>query len=281
MENLVKLSTPEIEALLFTPSDDQHGNCPENAKDVLFTRQPGVSLAFRFYLSAADAPTLIYYPCGRGSLDLFNPLAASFTTIGVNVLLASWRGFGKSTGSPTISALFTDALEFFSRSLDWLGAQGYNGKIFVMGQSLGTVAAIEVVHKNTDLVNGLILESSLCDTLPFLSAIGAQVPSAGIAEEEGFQNLRKIAAIKVPTIFFHGARDVLVPVSQAEKLQAASAAKNKQFLIIPGAEHFTISETGGKLYFQTIKGFIDTVCGVNTWRQRRRKYQEKRDGEGS
>jgi uncharacterized protein len=280
MKNLVKLSTPEIEALLFQPPEGDHGICPANAEDVLFNIVPGVNLACRFYLSAPDAPTLIYYPCGRGSVDSFSQMAASFTATGVNVLLTSWRGFGESTGVPSLSVIFPDVLELFARSCNWLSAQGYTDKIFVMGRSLGSVAAIEVAHKNGDSVKGLILESAFCDTLPLLSAMGVHIPMGEVTEEDGFQNLQKIAAIKIPTILFHGARDVHVPVSQAEKLQAASAAKSKQFFMIPGAEHFAVSQTGGKLYFQTIKGFIDTVCGVNTWRQRRRKYQKDRDGDG-
>jgi alpha-beta hydrolase superfamily lysophospholipase len=147
-----------------------------------------------------------------------------------------------------------------------------------MGRSLGSVCALEVVSNNPDKIKAMILESAYGETLPLLLAMGAKQVAEELAEEDGFNNLQKIAGIKIPTLIFHGSRDGLVPVSQAEKLQAASGARNKQFLIIPGAEHHSVSKTGGELYFKTIKGFVDTICGVNTWRQRRKQYKTDRDG---
>jgi hypothetical protein len=49
--------------------------------------------------------------------------------------------------------------------------------------------------------------------------------------------------------------------------------------VIPGAGHDTVSKIGGDLYFQKIKEFINTVCGVNTWRQRRKEYKGNKSGE--
>jgi hypothetical protein len=68
----------------------------------------------------------------------------------------------------------------------------------------------------------------------------------------------------------------LVAIAEAEKIQAFSGARTKQFFVIPGAEHHTVGKTGGQLYIKTIKQFTDTVCGVNTWRQNRRDLKKKR-----
>ena len=79
-------------------------------------------------------------------------------------------------------------------------------------------------------------------------------------------------------MIFHGARDALVAIAEAEKLQASSGARTKQFFVIPGAEHHTVGETGGDLYVEEIKKFIDTVCGVNTWRQKRKSHKRNQKG---
>jgi len=89
-----------------------------------------------------------------------------------------------------------------------------------------------------------------------------------------FNNGGKIAGIKLPTLILHGARDQLIPPYQAEKLQMQSGARNKQFLLIPGADHNSLIAMAGVRYFQCIRKFIDEICGLNTWRQRRRKFQD-------
>ena len=147
-----------------------------------------------------------------------------------------------------------------------------------MGSSLGCLCAIDTVANNSDAVKGMIIESGICSTASYLRAIGVSEKQADIAEEEGFNNEQKIAGIKTPTLIFHGAKDSLVPVAEAEKLQAASGARNKQFFIIPGAEHHTVGKTGGDLFIQAIKQFADTVCGVNTWRQKRRSSKRNLKG---
>jgi alpha-beta hydrolase superfamily lysophospholipase len=281
MHSLTKLDHPEILSLLLQPPRDFQGSCPERAEDLYMTIFEGVSLACRFYISASDAPTLIYFHGGCESSDSFNTEAESFNRAGINVFLASYRGSGKSSGTPSLSTLLTDAGVQFSLAIDWLAANNYTGTIFVMGRSLGSVCALDVVFNNSDRIKALILESAYCETLPLLVAIGAKKAVEGIVEDDGFNNLQKIAKIKTPTLIFHGSRDVFVPVSQAEKLQAASGAKNKQFLIIPGAEHYTVAKTGGDMYFKTIKGFLDTICGVNTWRQRRTKFKADQEGGNS
>jgi hypothetical protein len=281
MQYLAKLDHPEILSLLLQPPRDYQGSRPANAEDLSLTICAGVLLACRFYLSAQEAPTIIYFHGGYESSDSFDAEAEAFNQVGINVFLTSQRGFGKSSGTPSLATLITDAGVQFSLAIEWLAKMKYTGAIVVMGRALGSVCAIDVVYSNPDTIKAMILESAFCETLPLLKALGAEKAAARISEDEGFNNLQKISAIKVPTIIFHGSRDVLVPVAQAEKLQAASAAKNKQFLIIPGAEHDSVSQTGGNLYFSTIKGFVDTICGVNTWRQRRRKFKGDPDGGNS
>ena len=277
MDNTAKLDPPIIQSSPVQPVPD-NGSCSANTEDLTFSIGEGVQLFCRFFWAAPESPTIVYFHGWNESTDSLNVVAAYFTEAGINVFLTSQRGFGGSTGTSSLSSLVADSRLQFSLAVEWLKAKGYSGAVVVMGRSLGSVPALEVVCNTPDLIKAVILESAFCEITPFLKAIGAQLPLDGTFEKDGFSALEIIAKIKVPTMIFHGARDGVVPVAQAEKLQAASAARNKQFLIIPGADHNTVWKVGGKLYFQTIKGFIDTVCGVNTWRQRRRKLKDNPDG---
>jgi len=114
----------------------------------------------------------------------------------------------------------------------------------------------------------------MCQTTEYLTSRGVDTSSILNLEEQGFGNVEKVEKIELPTLIFHGAKDARISIADAEKLQASSAARTKQFFIIPGAQHEFLYKSGGELYFETIKKFIDTLCGVNTWRQKRRKYLE-------
>ena len=281
MPNLISIDTPEILPLLFQPPGHIPDDCPAYAQDIVLTVAPEISLACRFYNCAPDAPTLLYFPGGNESCASFDVEAENFIRHGMNVFLASYRGDGRSTGTPSVAALISDGRSLLLQAAEWLQSQGYSGALFVMGRSLGSVCAIDIVLSHGEMVKGLFIESGFSETASILQALGVPPSAVPCTEAEGFDNLRKIAGIKLPTIIFHGVKDCLVPVVQAEKLQAASGARNKQFYIIPGADHNTVSKTGGTLYYQKIKEVINGVCGVNTWRQRRREFKGGRTGESA
>ncbi len=281
MTNIISIDTPEILQLLFQPPDESADDCPAYAQDIVLTVAPGVSLNCRFYPSAPDAPTLLYFHGGTESCTSFNAEGNNYVRHGINVFLASYRGYGRSTGTPSIASMMADGNILFAMAADWLATQGYSGPLFVMGRSLGSVCAIDIVQRHGETAKGLLIESGFCETASLLLTLGAAPAVVPPTEAEGFDNLRKIAAIKLPTLIFHGAKDALVPVAHAEKLQAAAGARNKQFFIIPGATHDTVSKTGGELYYRKIKEFINEVCGLNTWRQRRREFKKGGTGESA
>lgn len=271
-----KIDQPDVTALLFSRENSLQSLCPADAEDVLFEIYPDISLQCRFYFAAQDAPVLFVYPATIGDSHSIDKVAEDYRRQGMNIFLTSYRGCGKNGGSPSVSAMYADSEKLLHLALDWLSGKGCLGPYFVMGQSLGATCAIDTVVKNGDSIKGLILESGICGTASFLAALGASPAQVDITEEEGFNTLEKIEKIKIPTLIFHGAGDGLVAIAEAENLQASSGARTKQFFVIPGAEHHTVGKIGGELYIKTIKQFIDTVSGVNTWRQKRRDHKSKR-----
>ncbi len=268
-----KIDQPEILALLFPPLKTVPTPCPAGAEDITFATGADNVVTCRFYCTDQQAPILFYYPAANKSSESFDIIAERYGKRGMNVFRTQYLGCGVNNGSPSIAAMYADAEKLFPLAVDWMRSKGYTGALFVMGQSLGSICAIDTVVKNGDAVKGMIIESGICGTAAFLQSIGVSEKQADIAEEEGFDNIQKIEKIKVPTLIFHGSKDSLVAVAEAENLQAASGARNKQFFVIPGAEHYTVGKTGGDLFIQAIKQFADTVCGVNTWRQKRKSYR--------
>jgi len=274
-----KIDQPEILARLF-PLQEGHilHSETDNAEVVSLEIAPELDLSCKYYFVDLTAPVIIIFPATLRGTDSSH-LVGSLVKQGINVFLASYRGCGANSGSPSVAAMYADTELLFHGAVAWLAEKRCTGPLFVMGQSLGSICAIETVCNNDSLVKGLILESAICGTAAFLSALGANELPEDLLEEAGFNNCAKIEKIKNPTLIFHGSKDAMVGVAEAEELQAASGARTKQFFVVPGAEHLTVSASGGELYGSTIKQFMDTVCGVNTWRHKRKSHRRKGQGE--
>ena len=262
-------------ALLFQPPPALPEGAPEGETVSLSIGE--FSFACRFFSVSQEAVTLLYYHGGCESADTFGEEAKAYNQAGVNLFLFSYRGFAGSTGTPSLDTLLSDGDALMLLALRWLDESGYVGPRFVFGRSLGSVCAVDAASRHQAMLKGLILESAYCEAGSLLTTLGVDIRS-DISDEEGFGMLAKLGHIKLATSIFHGAKDQLVPIAQAEKLQAVSAAKSKQFLLVPGATHGNVAMTAGPLYFQAIKTFTDTVCGHNTWRERRRRFQSEQKG---
>jgi uncharacterized protein len=280
MQEYVKLDQPEILSRLFYPRHEPKTRLPAGAVDVDFEMGSDVALGCRFHIHNTTAPSIIYFH-GNGEIVCdHDEIGREYMNIGCNLLVMSYRGYGWSSGTPTVQAMFNDGRNLFLETIAWLKAAGYTGPIFLMGRSLGSACVIDLAFLHGDIVKGLIIESGFADTLPLLEVLGISQTKTGIREEDCFRNSEKISRVKIPTLILHGARDRLILPSEAEKLQAHSGARNKQFYLIPGADHNTMISSVGKMYFQTIRQFIDTITGASSWRNKR-KLQKSGPGEPS
>lgn len=279
MREYCKLDRPEILSRLFCPRQEPKTPLPEGSLDIDFTMEPGVTLGCRFYIHDPASPSLLYFH-GNGEIVCdHDDIAGEYMNIGCNLLVMSYRGYGWSTGTPTVSSLFKDAEKLLFEVSALLTRLGFSGPLFIMGRSLGSASAIDLAATHENSLKGLIVESGFADTLPLLNTMGVPLEDVEISEDECFGNSSKIARVTLPTLILHGARDQLIPPSEAEKLQAESGARNKQFFLIPGADHNTVISTAGRHYFQTIRQFMDTITGASSWRIRRKRQKSDTTGQ--
>ncbi len=232
----------------------------------------GVAVGCRFHLGDPDWPVILFFHGNGETVADYDEVGPHFLRAGCSFVVADYRGYGISDGTPTVSAMLADCRPVFAHVEARLAQQGIQGPVFVMGRSLGSACAIELAlcHQGGK-VRGLIIDSGFGPAVPLLTRLGVDCAGLGISEETAFGNLEKIARITIPTLILHGARDEIIPVAEAEELQAACGARNKQFFVVPGADHNTLMLTAGQRYFQGIRQFIDKVLGrTPRWRRRPR-----------
>jgi hypothetical protein len=271
------LDTPDFLTTLFSPRRVSRPSLPPSCEDLeVLVENGAISLGCRLHCTDKKAPLIVYFHGNGEIVSDYDEIGRCYTDVGVNICILSYRGYGWSSGIPSASALFTDNMEIMHFIKTYCQNHGLLGPLFVMGRSLGCASAIDCAYRLPEYFKGLIIESGFADTLPLAKRLGFDPSQTSLKEEDCFNNIKKIQNVSMPTLILHGASDQIIPLHEAEKLQAESGARTKQFQVIPGADHNSLIMVAGRLYFESIKKFIDTTTGKNTWRQRRKQFKQNK-----
>jgi alpha-beta hydrolase superfamily lysophospholipase len=256
------LDKPEVLHLIFHPRPEYASSTASPGVETISIEvEAGVSLAGRLYSAGGSAPLILYWH-GNGEIAAdYDSIAPLYTGMGIGLLVIDYRGYGRSTGSPSCSSLLSDAVNLL-QSVDVIFDQHdlTPSRLYAMGRSLGSAAAIEAASQEGQELSGLIVESGFADTFTLLRRLGLAVE--GITESrDGFGNASKIASVTIPTLVIHGADDVLIPAEDGEELFQCCGAEEKRLLIVPGAGHNDLMLVGQMPYFQAIQDFIISKQG--------------------
>jgi len=259
-DDLSILDQPGVTQMLFHPRPDM-GQPSLEALDCLVPVEPNVGVNVRFHMNEIDSPNILFFHGNGEIVSDYDDLAPIYHQHGINFIASDYRGYGKSSGTPTASAMLKDAHVVLKYVLDWLNNNGYVGPIVIMGRSLGSAPALEIASKFSNDIGGLIIESGFASTVKLLTRLGIPAAQMGIREQHGFNNLQKISFFMKHTLIIHAQHDLIIPISDAENLQSYCGARSKQFQMVPNADHNNIIMMAGKLYFELIQAFINKIEG--------------------
>jgi uncharacterized protein len=127
------LDRPEILSFVFYPRKDVTAP-PSGASDHFVPVEEGVSVACRFYVCSAEAPSLLYFHGNGEVVSDYDHIAPLYNQLGLNLFVADYRGYGASQGQPTLGNTVSDALIVFQALVDILDNRDYRRDVFVMGR---------------------------------------------------------------------------------------------------------------------------------------------------
>jgi len=248
------LDRPEVLTRLFHPRPEYGSNGkPANAIDLLIPVEHDIVLGGRFHMIEKSAPNILFFH-GNGEIVAdYDELGPLYNRMGMNFLPIDYRGYGRSTGTPTVTTMMKDCHAVFEFTKEWLKGSGYTGAFIAMGRSLGSASALELASHHKIRMDGLVVESGFAHTGPLLTLLGVNPSAMGFREDKGIRNLEKIRTWDKPTLVIHAEFDHIIPFSDGQALYDACPSPDKTLLKIPGANHNDIFMRGLDEYMKAVK----------------------------
>lgn len=225
-------------------------------EDVFLETEDGLTL-HGWYVPGKEDVTWLWFHGNGGNISHRLDEAALFRhALGVNQFLFDYRGYGRSQGKPSESGAYLDA----RAALAYLHSRSDVDprRVVYFGRSLGTAIAVELATAHEPL--GLVLVAPFT-SLSDMARLSFSFPPLHLLVRGRYDSLDRIARTTSPLLIVHGDSDQTIPVDQGRRLFEA-ANEPKRFLALPGADHNDTYITGGRLYWDAMKEFLESVSGA-------------------
>jgi pimeloyl-ACP methyl ester carboxylesterase len=228
---------------------------PNRFEDPFYVEGKGGRLGCRYDRGFPEGLTVIHFH-GNGETvgDYLDDFSGRMNTLGVNLLLAEYRGYGMSEGAPALAAMLEDIPPVVAAS----GADP--GRIIFFGRSLGSLYAVHAASLYPHAA-GLVLESAISDPLERIlervepRQVGVSMERMRAEVNREFNQREKLTAFAGRTLVMHTRSDDLVDVSHAERLYSW-ANQPKELVIFERGNHNNIMAINGESYFALLEKFV-------------------------
>lgn len=218
-------------------------------EDVHFEAGDGVALHGWYVPAGEGARTLLFFHGNGGNISGRLETIALFHSLGLNVFIIDYRGYGRSEGTPSEEGTYRDA------EAAWQHLTGDRGtsadSIVVMGRSLGGAIAAWLAGRKKP--RGLILESTFSSGVELAREAYPFFP-VSIMLKHRYPTSDYISDLRIPKLFAHSKEDDVVPYGLGRKLYE-SAPPPKSFLEMRGYHNNAFLVTGDS-YREALREFL-------------------------
>jgi hypothetical protein len=208
--------------------------------------------------AAPGAYTVVFFH-GNGEIcaDYLPDFADHLSALGLGSLFVEYRGYGESSGTPSLAAMLPDGeCALRALSLD-------PTRVISFGRSIGSLYALELVRRVPE-IPALVLESGIADLLerillrvtPEMLGVSRQKLSYEVAHL--FDQRHKLAAYTGKTLVLHAAHDDLVDPIHARR-NASWAGGEATLRLFPKGDHNSIFYENQREYLQALSELLGTL----------------------
>jgi fermentation-respiration switch protein FrsA (DUF1100 family) len=221
-------------------------------EDVHLVTADDIHLHGWFVPATSPRGTLLFNHGNAGNISHRLDSVALFHSLGLNVLIYDYRGYGDSEGKPTENGTYRDAMAAWKYLQEERGIAAQD--IVIFGRSLGAAIAVDLASQVP--AAGVILESAFTSVPDMAATLYPWLPARILARYH-YDNAAKIGRITSPLLVMHSQDDEIIPYSQGEEL-FARANQPKQFLRLQGG-HNDGNHVSRDLYTHTLEQFLPAV----------------------
>lgn len=225
-------------AKLFCPSphpvkswNPEDYGIPPGAVEPYWFETPDGEMLYGWYCrSPRPIASSLFCHGNTGNLTVSAEVIPHLLDAGINVLFFDYRGFGKSSGRPSIRGVVSDGVTA-ARFHDSIRPKHLPSLLY--GYSLGGAIAAQVMKQHP--FDALILQSTFTSLPEVTRAVFPRTPLHALAGNL-FDTLRVVRRLTVPLLVIHGTADEVVPCWMAHALHDACNAP-KRIQIVDGGLH--------------------------------------------
>ena len=202
----------------------------------------------------ADAPALLLLHGNDKNISQSHDLdnAGRMHSLGYNLLMIDYRGYGKSSGgAPSEAKVYEDAEAAWNYLLKQHASKPQH--TFIYGHSLGGAIAIDLAVRHPEAA-GLIVESTFSSMADMGKREYSYLPVDWLLNQR-FDSLEKVGKLKIPVLFIHGMWDKKIPWQMSQQLFDA-APQPKTLKLIEGGEHSNNSSVAWVEYRDALNEFV-------------------------
>ncbi len=225
------------EKMIFFPErldKDIKFNFDERFEELNVTEKDGTNINSVLF-KADSCKGVIYYLHGNGgSVRTWGKVAKTYTSLGYDVLITDYRGYGKS-GSEINNQeqIYTDLQTVY----DTLKHRYAENKIVVLGYSIGTGPAARIASANHPKL--LILQAPYYSLTDMMQHTYPIIPTFLLKYK--FPTYQYIQECKAPIVVFHGTADEVIYYKSSVKLKS-NMKKGDTLISLQGQLHNGITD---------------------------------------
>jgi pimeloyl-ACP methyl ester carboxylesterase len=232
---------------------------PRCVDDPFMVQATGAEVAcYRKVIDPGVYTVVHFHGNGEAVADYVPDMADLFADLGLNSLFVEYREYGASTGQARLVAMLGDG----EAAIKAAGLAPE--KVIAFGRSIGSLYAIELVHRQP-AVAGLIIESGIADASErFLRY--ADLTAAGVSESDvvaevkrHFHHKKKLSSYRNPLLILHTENDGLIDISHAERNHRWAGSTQKRLVRFLVGNHNTIFGINAREYLAAIRSFVDAM----------------------
>jgi fermentation-respiration switch protein FrsA (DUF1100 family) len=174
---------------------------------------------------------VIFFHGNAGNMGHRLDYLRMFHDLGLATLIIDYRGYGRSSGTPSEAGTYLDGAAAWRHATQVLNVAA--GRIVLFGESLGGGVAAQLATENHP---GALILASTFSSVPDMGAELYPLLPIRLLARIRYDTLARLAQIACPLLVIHSRNDDIIPFVHGQRLFDA-ARPPKQFLEIEGGHN--------------------------------------------